>query len=89
MYMAARKATATILAFSRTCTPGLTSTHQLKRKKIRKTIHYIVKFTSTVILPGCHTVDWKKCNAPQRQDTRQNDLQESLVASVFLYPRSA
>ena len=37
--MAARKPTATLLAFSRTCTPGLTSTHQLKGKKIGKTIH--------------------------------------------------
>lgn len=64
--MAARKATATLLAFSRTCTPGLTSTHQLKRKKIRKTIHCMVKFTPTVILPGCHRVDWKKCSALQR-----------------------
>lgn len=57
--------------------------------KKRKTIHSMVKFTSTVILPGCHLVDRKKMSAPQRQDTGQNDLQESLVASVFLYPRSA
>lgn len=82
-YMAARKSTATLLAFSRTCTPGLTSTHQLKRKKIRKTIHCMVKFTPTVILPGRHRMDWKKCSAPQRTLDRMTF--RSLWWPPFLY----
>lgn len=52
--------------------PGVTSTHQLKRKKIRKTFNSTVKFTPTVILPGFHITGCTKCSAPQRQDTGQN-----------------
>lgn len=56
-----------------------------KKEKPSTMVVYLYSHSSR-----CHSGPGKNSSdALQRQDTGQNDLQESLVASVFLYPRSA
>lgn len=53
MYVAAGKTIVTLAGFLQNIShPGLTSSYQLKRKKIRESLSYLVNLIPTVTLPG-------------------------------------